>query len=248
MLPCVILAGGLGTRMRPVTERIPKVLLPVLGRPFIDWQLEWLRSQSVAQVLLSVGYRGDQVRDHVGDGRSFGLHVGYVDEGPQLRGTAGALRLALDHDLLPEAFFVLYGDSYLSVDLRKVEQSWRTSGLDALMTVFQNHDRWDRSNAIMAQGRVVVYDKAHPREYGTRMRWIDYGLSVLTEEVVRESVAPQRTADLADLFGTLAREGRLAAYEAHERFYEAGSPEGLAALEDHLRARGNEEWTGHGAY
>lgn len=236
LLPCVILAGGLGTRMWPLTERLPKALVPVLGRPFIEWQLEWLRSLQVTDVLLSIGYRGAQVRDHVGDGRRFGLRIRYVDEGASLRGTGGALRLALDRRLLPDAFFVLYGDSYLKLDLADVERVWRESGLPALMTVFPNGDRWDQSNAAFEHGLVLRYDKGHRERHGPRMRWIDYGLSILTSDVVREGV-PEGAADVADLFRTLAREGKLAGYEARHRFYEIGSPDGLAALEAHLRPR-----------
>src|SRR5262249_4931146 len=106
MLPVVILAGGLGTRLHPLTERIPKSLLPVAGRPFIYHQLELLREQGVARVVLCVGHLGGQIRDAVGDGRRFGVAVEYSFDGGQLLGTGGALREALP--LLGSAFFMLY--------------------------------------------------------------------------------------------------------------------------------------------
>src|SRR5688572_8190143 len=109
-MECVILAGGLGTRMRPATEVIPKALIPVAGRPFVDWQLEWLASEGVQRAIFSVGYKGEQLRDHVGDGARFGLRVTWVDEGAHLRGTAGALRLAFDEGALPQSYLVIYGD------------------------------------------------------------------------------------------------------------------------------------------
>ncbi len=237
MLQCVVLAGGIGTRMRPQTEEIPKALIPVLDRPFCDWQLELLAERGVERALYSVGYRGEMIRDHVGDGSRFGLAVSYVDEGSKLRGTGGALRLALDEGELEEACFVLYGDSYLPVDMAAIEAAWEATELPALMTVFRNDGRWDHSNAIYRDGKVVLYDKERPADRVEEMRWIDYGLSVLSRAVV-ERVPADGVSDLADLTRDLSREGQLAGYEVSERFYEAGSPQGLADLERYLSEAG----------
>ncbi len=234
MLQCVVLAGGPGTRMRPATEEVPKALLPVLGRPFADWQLELLAERGVERVLYSVGYRGEMIRDHVGDGSRFGLKVGYVDEGEHLRGTGGALHLALHLGELEEAFFVLYGDSYLPIDYAAVERAWEGTPLPALMTVFRNDGEWDASNAIYEDGRVVLYDKDRPTDRVGEMHWIDYGLSVLTRDLVHKRIPHDEVADLADLMRDLSRAGELAGIEVSERFYEAGSPEGLRDLERHL--------------
>jgi MurNAc alpha-1-phosphate uridylyltransferase len=233
-LPCVILAGGLGTRMRPVTQSIPKALLPVSGRPFVDWQLRRLAAEGVQRVVLSIGYRGNLLRDHVGDGARFGLAVSWVDEGDQLRGTGGALRLALDRRALEDEFFVLYGDSYLPIPMQDVEEAWRGSGMPALMTVMRNEGRWDASNVVYGDGRVLLYDKAPSPQERARMRWIDYGLSVLTREVVGDRFGAGEVADLAELMRDLSRAGRLAGFEATERFYEVGSPGGLRDLESYL--------------
>jgi len=151
--------------------------------------------------------------------------VRYVDEGADLRGTGGALRLALDEEALGESFAVLYGDSYLRIDLRDVFATFRNSGLPALMTVLHNEGRWDRSNADFDGVRVTRYAKD---EDG--FEWIDYGLSVFDRDVVRE-IPPGESVDLADVLSKLAGEARLAGYEATERFYEIGTPEGLAELE-----------------
>jgi NDP-sugar pyrophosphorylase family protein len=234
MLQCVILAGGTGTRMRPATEEMPKALLPVLGKPFADWQLGLLAEQGVQRILYSVGYRGEMIREHIGEGSRFGLEVGYVDEGEHLRGTGGALRLALDLGKLDEAFFVLYGDSYLPVDLGGIESAWEQTELPALMTVFRNDDQWDRSNAIYSGGRVILFDKSRPADRVEDMHWIDYGLSVLTQEPIADYCPPEGVNDLADAMRDLSREGKLAGYEVSERFYEAGSPEGIRDLEQYL--------------
>jgi NDP-sugar pyrophosphorylase family protein len=235
-LQCVLLAGGLGTRMRPLTEAVPKALVPVLGRPFADWQLELLAEQGVERMVCCTGYRGDLLREHVGDGSRFGIAVSWSDEGSSLRGTAGAIRLAHDRGLLDEAFLVLYGDSYLPVDLAGVEAAWRRSGAPALMTVMRNDERWDRSNCIYADGRVVLYDKSRPAGRRDEMRWIDYGLSVLTGPTVADLVPSGTVVDLAALQHILSVSGRLAGVEVRERFYEAGSPAGLRDLEAHLLA------------
>ena len=234
MLQCVVLAGGPGTRMRPATEEMPKALLPVLGRPFADWQLELLAKQGIERVLYSVGYRGEMIRDHVGDGSRFGLEINYMDEGEHLRGTGGALHLAFHLGELEEAFFVLYGDSYLPIDFGAVESAWQQTPLPALMTVFRNDGQWDASNAIHDAGRVVLYDKDRPADRVEEMRWIDYGLSILPRDVVAERIPHDEVTNLAELMRDLSREGKLAGYEVSERFYEAGSPEGLRDLEQYL--------------
>ena len=228
MSQCVILAGGVASRLGERTGNLPKALVPVAGLPFAELQLEWLASQGVRDVVYCIGYRGDQIRTYVGDGSRWGLAVRYVDEGADLRGTGGALRLALDEEALGESFAVLYGDSYLRIDLREVFATFRNSGLPALMTVLHNEGRWDRSNADFDGVRVTRYAKD---EHG--FEWIDYGLSVFDRDVVRE-IPPGETVDLADVLSKLAGDARLAAYEATERFYEIGTPEGLAELEHFL--------------
>jgi N-acetyl-alpha-D-muramate 1-phosphate uridylyltransferase len=240
-LQCVVLAGGKGTRMRPLTETIPKALIPVLGRPFVDWQLQLLAAQGVRDVVFCVGYRAQMLADSVGDGSRFGLAVRWCDEGERLLGTAGAVRLALQRGLLAEAFFVLYGDSYLPVSFAAVEEAWRKSRRPALMTVLRNEERWDRSNCIYRDGRVMLYDKSRPAGRREEMRWIDYGLSVLKRSLVEDRVAAGAVADLADLQRGLSIEGELAGLEVTERFYEAGSPAGVRDLEAYLASQRGDE-------
>jgi NDP-sugar pyrophosphorylase family protein len=229
-----VLAGGLGTRMRPATEAIPKALIPVLGRPFADWQLEHLAAQGIERVTYSVGYRGDMLRAHIGDGSRVGLNITWVDEGEHLRGTGGALRLALDEGALDDVFFVVFGDSYLPIAMDDVEAAWRDSNQPALMTVLRNEGRLDSSNVIYKDGRVVLYDKSRPQDKQSEMHWIDYGLSVLTRDMIATRIASGTVADLADVMKDLSIEGRLAGLEAKQRFYEAGSPSGLLDLETYL--------------
>lgn len=241
-MQCVILAGGLATRMRPLTEKIPKSLIEVAGkRPFVDYQLEFLKKQGIQSVVFCIGYKGQMLRDHIGDGAKWGLKASYADEGQNLMGTAGALRLAQDQGLLDEKFFVTYGDSFLPIDFRAVWQDFVSQNAPALMTVMENSNRWDQSNACYSQGQVVLYDKKinpKPKE----MRFIDYGLSVLSASVVSDYTQPGRVADLATVFHQLSLEGKLRGFLVKERFYEVGSFQGLAEFETYqesLLALGN---------
>lgn len=239
MLPVLVLGGGKGTRMWPATAAVPKPLLPVDGVPFAIRQLEDLADRGVTEVVYSIGYLGDQIRSTL-EAADLRCSVHLVDEGEELLGTGGATRLAVDDGALGDAFFVLYGDSFLPIDFAAVEaaflaQDERTT--DALMTVFRNDGRWDTSNVVFDGRRVVRYDKHEPDPAGAGMHHIDYGLSILRATTVRSHLDPGRASDLAAMFHDLSERGRLAGFEATERFFEIGSPEGLADLETHLRTR-----------
>jgi NDP-sugar pyrophosphorylase family protein len=227
----VVLAGGLATRLRPLTTTVPKALIPVAGRPFVDHQLVWLRTQGVRDVVLCIGFLGERIRQHVGDGSRHGLHVAYVDEGSDLRGTAGAVRLAFDQGVLASAFGVLYGDSYLTASLGAVGTAYEASGLPALMTVYRNEGRFDTSNARLEGGLVVHYEKGLADPGARGMLWIDYGFTMLDRDAVIATLPGGEVLDLAEVVGTLAAERRLAGFEVYERFYEIGSLDGLHELE-----------------
>jgi NDP-sugar pyrophosphorylase family protein len=224
--------------MRPATSRLPKALIPVNGRPFAEYQLEWLARNGVGRVVYCLGYLGGMIMDHVGDGGRWGLGVTYSDEADDLRGTAGAIRLALDAGLLDDGFFVLYADSFLPIDPAPV---WEASGRGSkpLMTVYRNRELYDRSNVVFAEGRVQLYEKGRTDAANIGMEHIDYGLSVLTGETVREWVPPGGHHSLADLFHQLSGAGGLAGHEIFHRFYEIGSPQGLRDLEAFLAANTN---------
>ena len=227
-LQCAILAGGLGTRLGALAKARPKALLPIAGRAFVDYQLDWLAANDVGSVVFCIGHLGRQIVDHVGDGGRFGLAVRYVEDGERPRGTAGALRRALDAGVLGEAFCVLYGDSFLPIRVAPVFTAFRASGAAALMTVMRNENRWDRSNVVFRTPRVALYDKEADAATRAGMTHIDYGLSVLSRALIAERVPDDGAYDLADLFRDLSRSGELAGYEVDERFYEIGSPAGIA--------------------
>jgi len=231
MLPVAILAGGLATRLRPLTEKIPKSLVEVAGEPFLAHQLRLLRANGAERVVLCCGFLGEMLEEYAGDGSRFGLQVEYSYDGPELQGTAGALRRALP--LLGEGFLTLYGDSYLPVDYRAVERHFAASGKPALMTVYRNEGAWDTSNVVYENGRIVVYDK---KSRTPAMRHIDYGLGAFRREAF-DRVPPQGAYDLASLYQQLLTEDLLASYEVTQRFYEVGSFAGIQELSAFL-ARG----------
>lgn len=227
-----MLAGGLATRMRPLTLTMPKAMLEVAGRPFVDWQLERMAACGVREVVMCVAHLGERLRTHVGDGARFGVHVEWADEGPKLLGTAGAVRAALE--LLEPTFLVTYGDSFLPFDyaepLRALEFH---ADCDGVMAVYPNAGRWDASNVVTDGAWVLRYEKglADPT-----FDHIDYGATALRREVI--AALPTGTSHGLDAVQRdLARRKRLRACVARERFFEIGSPEGLAELDRHLRTR-----------
>lgn len=229
-IPVAILAGGLATRLRPITEKIPKSLVPVAGRPFLSHQLELLHARGVSRVILCLGFLGGMIQDEFGD-EAWGVKLEYSFDGPKLLGTGGALKRALPR-LGPE-FFVLYGDSYLPIEYAPLAEAFHRSGRLGLMTVYQNEGRYDTSNVVFGNGQILVYDK---KTKSPEMRHIDYGLSLFKASVF-DAYAPEQVFDLATVMGTLVRQKQLAGYEVPERFYEIGSPAGLAELEQLLAAR-----------
>lgn len=221
-VPVAVLTGGLATRLRPMTHSVPKALVPVAGRPFIDHQLTLLHRHGVRRVVLCLGHLGDQIRARVGAGTSYGLEVRYSADGPRLLGTGGALRQAAP--LLGEAFWVLYGDSYLDFDYAAALDHFDARpAAHGLMMVFANHDRWDRSNVVFRDGQLVRYDK---RAQTPDMTHIDYGAALLRRAALGQ-MPPDEPYDLADLYAGLVARGEMIGYEVTQRFYEIGSPEGL---------------------
>ena len=232
MLPVAVLAGGLARRLRPVTDKVPKALLPVAGRPFIHWQLELLAQQDITEAVLCVGYLGEQIQAVVGDGACFGISVRYSFDGESLLGTGGALKRALP--MLGTAFFVLYGDSYLPYSFAAAQAAYAASRVAGLMTVFCNDNRWDRSNVLFREGRIVEYNKRAPTP---GMTHIDYGLGILAAQAL-EKLPDDAAFDLADVYHELSLRGELAGLEVGERFYEIGSARGLDETEDYLTTKG----------
>ncbi|HEY3455019.1 MAG TPA: nucleotidyltransferase family protein [Bryobacteraceae bacterium] len=231
MLPVAILCGGLATRLRPITASIPKSLIPVNGEPFLAHQLRLLDAAGIEKVVLCVGFLGEKIRDFASD--RFGrIEISYSFDGPKLLGTAGAIVRAFPY--LGPSFFVLYGDSYLPCNYRKVAADFGQSGKNGLMTVYRNEGKYDSSNVEFRGGRILRYDKKNKTP---RMRYIDYGLGVFDKSAF-SSLSADEPTDLASVYGRLLERNDLAASEVNERFYEIGSLEGIRDLEQYLSGSG----------
>ena len=230
---CVVLAGGLGTRIRAVTQGlIPKVLVPVLGKPFLQYKLEGLRTMGVKEVTMLVGELGHMIDDFVNDLRIDGLVCQTVHDGPNLLGTAGSIARALP--VLPDNFWVTYGDSYVVADLAEAERRRNSLGVSSIMTVLHNHDQWETSNTAVDSDLVSHYEKgAIPGTY----EWVDYGLLFLNQSSFSGVSAIQAT-DLHEVLTPLITQRQVLAFEAHERFWDVGTPDALHATEQEFLARG----------
>ena len=231
MFPVAVLAGGLAKRLQPLTETVPKALIDIDGEPFLAHDLRLLRAHEIEKVIICVGHLGEMIREKIGGGEEFKLEIQYSFDGPNLLGTAGAIKKALP--LLGDTFFILYGDSYLECDYREVQSVFEASGKPALMTVYRNDGLWDRSNVEYKDGAVCVYDKQ--RQTST-MRHIDYGLGVFRRSAF-EKIPDNQAYDLAAVYQEFLASRELAALEVRHRFYEIGSFEGIEEMRRHLRSR-----------
>jgi len=225
LFPVIILAGGLATRLLPLTEKIPKSLIKINQQPFIYHQLNLLAEFGIKNVILCVGHLGEQIQDYVADGKKFGLSVKYSFDGEILLGTAGSIKKSLPL-LANDDFFVLYGDSYLLCDFFDVQKSFIQQKKLALMTVFHNQNKLDKSNVIFKKNKILTYDK---KNQVLNMDYIDYGLGVFNKNSF--AGLSNGYADLADLYQKLLADNQLAGYEVSQRFYEVGSLTGIAELE-----------------
>jgi len=222
MPPLALLAGGLATRLRPLTEKIPKSMLEVGGAPFIAHQLRLFRRKGISRVVICAGFLGNMIEDFVGDGAHFDLSVSYSFDGEAPLGTGGALKKA--ESLLGGEFLVAYGDSWLNTDYAAVVEAFRKNRKPALMTVFRNENAWDTSNVEFDGAAIRRYDK---QDRTPEMHFIDWGMGVLRPDAFAQWT---NTAafDLADVYRRLVEQSDLAGYEVTERFYEIGSHAGLS--------------------
>ena len=225
--PVAIIAGGMATRLHPMTLKVPKSMVLVKGKPFIFWQLTLLAKSSVNKVVLCLGHMSEEIYSYVGDGRQFGLSVEYsIEEYPL--GTGGALLHA--KSLLGDYFGILYGDSYLQIDYSKVEETFFASRNSMLMTIYKNFESLEPSNVEYVDGKVLAYSKKHQT---TRMKYIDYGFSVAHSSIF-DYLSQIPSGDLSDLQAALSADGLVGGLVIKNRYHEVGSFEGIQALESSL--------------
>ncbi len=229
-VPVALLAGGLATRLRPVTEKIPKALVELAGKAFIDHQLELLKRNGIRKVVFCLGYLGEMVERHLGDGSQLGMELKYAYDGEKLLGTGGAIKRAAH--LLDDVFWVMYGDSYMDINYPAVLNDFLSRDALGLMTVLRNDNRWDRSNVVFEGGKLIKYDK---KNQTPEMKYIDYGVAVLRRSAL-DRIPPGEPYDLATLYTQLVSEGKMTGYEVTNRFYEIGTPASLEEARRYLEA------------
>ncbi|HXY50623.1 MAG TPA: nucleotidyltransferase family protein [Terriglobales bacterium] len=232
----VILAGGLGTRMLPITTAVPKPMIPVNGKPFLHYQLELLARFGLRRVLLLVAYLGEQIEAYFGKGAALGLDLAYSYE-PEPLGTGGALKNAALQ--LDPQFVVLNGDTYLPIDYCALLQSFRAKNNSAMIVAYRPAAeasvdllrRLPKNLAVSPDGRVTAYRKREPGG----LTHIDAGVLVLRKEIL-DMISPRRKCSLEEeIFPQLVAQHRMEAWATTEAFYDMGTPAGLEALSARLR-------------
>lgn len=229
MLEVLILAGGLATRLKPHTEKIPKSLVNVCGKPFIYHQLDLMLAQGIKRVIMSVGHYGSMIQEELGSNYKNQIDIDYSFDGEVLLGTGGAVQNSLEK-IRGECFILTYGDSFLLEPIANIVSAFDRGQYDSIMAVYKNQNNWDKSNCIYKDGRIALYDKKNPTP---DMHFIDYGLSIFNKSVFRNLI-DRIPCDLGEIMHDLSTSSGLAGYEAKSRFYEMGSHSGLAELETYL--------------
>lgn len=225
-IPFVILAGGLATRLHPITVTIPKALIEVVGNPFIYHQLDLLNENGITDVILCIGHLGNLIEEKLGN-KYKNITIKYSYDGPKLLGTGGAIKKAIKD--IESSFGVLYGDSYLPINYKNIIEHFTNCKKQGLMTVFKNENKFDVSNITFLNGNIVEYNK---KQINDQMKYIDYGFSILSKTSFNET---EEIFDLSEIIIRLININQLAGYEVYERFYEIGSFTGLKELESKLQ-------------
>jgi NDP-sugar pyrophosphorylase family protein len=231
MLPVVILAGGLATRLRPFKKKIPKALIKISGKPFIYHQLTYLHKEGVKRVIICVGYLGDMIKNFVGNGEKFGIEVSYSEDWPHLLGTGGAIKNALP--LIRNKFFILYGDTFLPINYKDIVKFHLKNKSKSVITIIKNKGMWDKSNINFKNNKIIEYNKFNN---GPEMEYIDYGLSLLSKSVFNK-YPPKKSFDLSVIFRQLIIQKKLLGFEVYKRFYEIGSIKGLRQTKKFLKKK-----------
>lgn len=226
-MQAVILAGGFGTRLRPITEAIPKPMVPVAGVPYLEHQLRELARREVRDIVLLTGYLGHQIEEYFLDGSCLGLSIRYSNEDKPL-GTGGALRQAAN--LLAESFLLIYGDSYLPIEYGDVLRKLTSSGAEGLLVIYDNrlNDTSVKNNVDVDEGGYVSrYDKD-----GVNLNYVEAGVLAFRRSVLAHMPAQDVVSLEKEVFPQLIARHGLIAYPTRQRFYDIGTPDRLEAIQE----------------
>jgi NDP-sugar pyrophosphorylase family protein len=223
-IPFLILAGGLATRLKPVTNTVPKGMLLIKNKPFLQHQLELLDSRGIRKVILCIGHFGKMIEDFFGS-KFKNIDIQYSYDGDTLIGTGGAIKKAiLNHNV--DTFGVLYGDSYLDINYLDIVTYFLNVNVNGLMTVFKNDNLYDKSNVIFDNHQIIKYDKSGCED----MNYIDYGFGLYRKHPF--ITYSDNVFDLSKIIIQLINENQLIGYEVFNRFHEIGSFSGIEACFD----------------
>lgn len=230
MIQAVVLAGGLGERLRPLTEELPKPLVPVHGKPVLQYLLERLRSSGIAEVVLLTGYQGSKIEECFGDGSALGLRIVYAREEIPL-GTGGALKNAAE--VLADDFLLLNGDTLLDIDFAVLVTAFRKRRVLGLLVAYENPEGNPPNNLrLAADGRVVTYSKCD----ATSLTHVDAGVGVFRRAIL-DWIPGDRAVSLeGEVYPRLIKQRQLWAFTTRDRFFDMGTFAGLWALEAQLEA------------
>ena len=225
----VVLAGGLATRLRPLTDKIPKSMVEINGKPFLEYQIELLKKNSIFDIVLCIGYKGEQIKKYFGDGEKLGVKIRYSSDKDKFLGTGGAFKKA--ENLLKDVFLVMYGDSYLPFDFQKAIKFFEKFNKLGLMAVFKNFNKYEPSNVEVEGNLVKTYSKKRKTK---KMKYIDYGVSIFRKEALK-FIPENQFYDLSQLHRFLIKKRELLAYSAEKRFYQIGSFDGLEEFKKYIK-------------
>ena len=224
----IILAGGKGKRIKKFTKKEPKPLLKILGKPFIEYQINFLKKQDFKKIIISIGHYGDQIINYFNKNRIKKVNITFSQDGKELLGTGGAIKKIFKK--YKGSFIILYGDSFLPIDFSKIIEAFEASNKDVLLTVYKNNNKYDKSN-VKILNKKIYYNKNYKDK---DMNYIDYGVSVINSAVIKKYHFG-KIFDLSDLFNKLCIDDKMDYKIIKKRFYEIGSYKGINEFKSFIK-------------
>jgi len=225
----VILAGGRGTRMQPITNDRPKPMVPVLGHPFLEYQIRQLKNQGFERVLILLGYLPEVVQDYFGDGSKWGIEIEYSVTAPDQLTSS---RVAAARHLIDRCFLLLYCDNYWPLQMDRLWARFREAKKPGLITVYSNKDGYSRGSvALDGEGHVRIFDR---QRLATGLQGVEISYAIITD-LCLDLLPDHDTLFEEAIYTPLAAQRRLAAYPTDHRYYSVGSLERLPVTEAFFR-------------
>lgn len=223
-----VLAGGLGTRLGKLTKKTPKIMVKINSIPFIDYQLSHFYDNGITNIIYCLGHYQDQVCDYIESKKISKIKIQYAFETDQLLGTGGAIKNALH--LAEDKFIVQYGDSFLPIKYADIYNHFIRSNKSALMTIYKNKHKHDRSNIYFNGKKIMDYEKLS--NHNIKYEYIDYGCSLFKKKVFSD--IKEKEFDLSNVFKKLVHDDDLDHFTTMHRFYEIGSHSGIKEFQIYL--------------